>query len=154
MNIISTTVGKNSLEEVEQPSQSTRVQNEVHGCNLKNDLMISVHFQGKLFHITVIQVCIPTSNAKKAEVDQFYADLQDLLVNVQLLSRVQLLVTPWTATYQGSLSFTISLNLLKLLSIESVMPSNHLLSVAPFSCSQSFPALRSFPMSQLFALEN
>ena len=92
--------------------------------------MISVHFQGKLFHITVIQVCIPTSNAKKAEVDQFYADLQDLLVNVQLLSRVQLLVTPWTATYQGSLSFTISLNLLKLLSIESVVSSNHLI---PFS---------------------
>ena len=46
-----------------------RVRNAVFGCNLKNDLMISVHFQGKLFHITVIQVCIPTSNAKKAEVE-------------------------------------------------------------------------------------
>ena len=106
--------------------------------------MISVHFQGKLFHITVIQVCIPTSNAKKAEVDQFYADLQDLLVNVQLLSRVQLLVTPWTATYQGSLSFTISLNLLKLMFIESEMPSNHLTLCFPLLLPSIFPSIRVF----------
>ena len=56
-----------------------RVQNAVLGCNLKNDRMISVHFQGKPFNITVIQVCTPTSNAKEAEVEQFYKDLQDLL---------------------------------------------------------------------------
>ena len=53
-----------------------RVQNSVLGCNLKNDRMISVHFQGKPFHITVIQVCAPTSNT---EVERFYEDLQDLL---------------------------------------------------------------------------
>ena len=41
--------------------------------------MISVHFQGKPFNITVIQVCAPTSNAEEAEVEQFYEDLQDLL---------------------------------------------------------------------------
>ena len=41
--------------------------------------MISVHFQGKPFHITVIQVCAPTSNAEEAEVERFYEDLQDLL---------------------------------------------------------------------------
>ena len=56
-----------------------RVQNAVLGCNLKNDRMISVHFQGKPFSITVIQVYAPTSNADEAEVEQFYEDLQDLL---------------------------------------------------------------------------
>ena len=56
-----------------------RVQNAVLGCNLKNDRMISVHFQGKTFNITVIQVYAPTSNAEEAEVEWFYEDLQDLL---------------------------------------------------------------------------
>ena len=53
-----------------------RVQNAVHGCNLKNYRMIYVHFQGKLFNITVIQVYAPATNAKEAEVEQFYEDLQ------------------------------------------------------------------------------
>ena len=56
-----------------------RVQNAVLGCNLKNDRMISVHFQGKPFNTTVIQVYAPTSNAEEAEVKWFYEDLQDLL---------------------------------------------------------------------------
>ena len=56
-----------------------RVQNAVLECNLKNDRMISVHFQGKPFNITVIQAYAPTSNAKAAEVEWFYEDLQDLL---------------------------------------------------------------------------
>ena len=56
-----------------------RVRNAVLGCNLKNNRMISVRFQGKPFNITVIQVCVPTSNAKEAEVEWFYEDLQDLL---------------------------------------------------------------------------
>ena len=56
-----------------------RVWNAVLGCNLKNDRMISVHFQGKPFNITVIQVYVPTSNAEEAEVERFYEDLQDLL---------------------------------------------------------------------------
>ena len=56
-----------------------RVRNEVLGCNLKNDRMISVHFQGKPFIITVIQVYAPTSNAEEAEVEWFCEDLQDLL---------------------------------------------------------------------------
>ena len=55
-----------------------RVRNAVFGCSLKNDRMISVHFQGKPFSITVIQVYAPTSNAEEAEVEQFYEDLQDL----------------------------------------------------------------------------
>ena len=56
-----------------------RIRNAVLGCNLKNDRMISLHFQGKPFNITVIQVYAPTSNAEKAEVERFYEDLQDLL---------------------------------------------------------------------------
>ena len=56
-----------------------RVQNAVFGCNLKNDRMISVRFQGKPFSITVIQVYAPTSNAEEAEVEWFSEDLQDLL---------------------------------------------------------------------------
>ena len=56
-----------------------RVQNKVLGGNTKNDRMISVHFQGKPFSITGIQVCAPTINAKEAEVERFYEDLQDLL---------------------------------------------------------------------------
>ena len=55
-----------------------RVQNAVLGCNLKNDRMISVHFQGKPFNITIIQVYALTSNAEKAEVEWFYENLQDL----------------------------------------------------------------------------
>ena len=55
-----------------------RVQNAVLGCNLKNDRMISVRFQGKPFSITVIQAYAPTSIAEEAEVEWFYEDLQDL----------------------------------------------------------------------------
>ena len=56
-----------------------RIQNAVPGCNLKNDRMISVCFQGNPFNITVIQVYAPTSNTEDAEVECFYEDLQDLL---------------------------------------------------------------------------
>ena len=56
-----------------------RAQNAVLGCNLKNDRMISVRFQGKPFNTTVIQVYALTSNAEEAEVELFYEDLQNLL---------------------------------------------------------------------------
>ena len=56
-----------------------RVRNAVLGCNLKNDRMISVRFQGKRFNITVIQVYAPTSSAEEAGVERFYEDLQDIL---------------------------------------------------------------------------
>ena len=52
-----------------------RVQKAVVGCDLKNDRMISVRFQGKPFNITVIQGYAPTSNAEEAEVEWFYDDL-------------------------------------------------------------------------------
>ena len=69
------------------------VQNAVLGCNLKNDRMISVRFQGKPFSITVIQVYAPTSNA---EVEWFYEDLQDLL---ELTSKkdVLFIIGDWNA---------------------------------------------------------
>ena len=56
-----------------------RVQNAVLDCNLKNNRIICVHFQGKPFNTMVIQVCVLTSNAKEAEVERFKEDLQDLL---------------------------------------------------------------------------
>ena len=66
-----------------------RVQNAVLGGNLKNNRMISVHFQGKPFNITVIQVYAPTTNAKRAEVDQFYEDLQHFLEHLLELTPLQ-----------------------------------------------------------------
>ena len=72
--------------------------------------------------------------------------------SVQSLSRVQLFATPWTATRQVSLFSMISWSLLKLMSIESMMPSNHLILCHAFSsCLQYFPASGSFQMSQSFA---
>ena len=56
-----------------------RVQNAILGCNLKNDRMISIRFQGKPFSITVIQAYAPTNNVEEAEAENFYEDLQDLL---------------------------------------------------------------------------
>ena len=64
------------------------VWNAVLGCNLKNDRMISVHFQGKPFSVTVIQVYAPTTNAEEAEAEWFYEDLHDLL---ELASRKDVL---------------------------------------------------------------
>ena len=60
-----------------------RVLNAVFGCNLTNDRMISVCFQGKPFSFTVIQVYSPTSDAEEAEVERFYEDLQPLRTNTQ-----------------------------------------------------------------------
>ena len=73
------------------------VQNAIPGYNLKNDRMISVHFQGKSFNTMVLQVYAPTSNSEEGEVEQFYEDLQDLLELLLLLSRcsrVRLFATP------------------------------------------------------------
>ena len=72
------------------------VQNAVLGCNLKNHRMISVHFQGKPFNITVIQAYAPTSNTEEAEVERFYEDLQDLL---ELTSKkgVLFIIGDWNA---------------------------------------------------------
>ena len=80
MTIISTIAGQNPLgRNGVAIIVNQKVRNAVLVCNLKNDRMIFVHFQGKQFSITVIQVYAPTSNAEEAEVEWFYKDLQDLL---------------------------------------------------------------------------
>ena len=76
MIIIPTTVGKNPLENGIALIVNKRAQNAIRGNNLKNNRMISVHFQGKPFNITVIQAYAPTSDTK---VEWFYEDVQDLL---------------------------------------------------------------------------
>ena len=73
-----------------------RVQNAVLGCNLKNNRIISVHFQSKPFNITVIQGYGPTANVKKAEVEQFYEDLQDLL-ELTLKKDILFIIGNWKA---------------------------------------------------------
>ena len=71
-------------------------QNAVLGCNLKNDRMISVRFQGKPFNITVIQAYAPTSNAEEAEVERFYEDLQDL-VELTPKKDILFIIRDWNA---------------------------------------------------------
>ena len=71
---------------------NNKLRNAVLGCHLKNDRMISVCFQGKPFHITVIQIYAPTSNAEETEVEWFYEDLQDLL---ELKSKKDVLFITW-----------------------------------------------------------
>ena len=78
MTIISTPVGRNPLEEWNSHHSQQNSPNAVLECNLKNDRMISVCFQGKSFNIMVIQVYV-LSNAEEAKVERFYEDLQDLL---------------------------------------------------------------------------
>ena len=73
-----------------------RVQNAVLGCNLKNNRMISVHFQGKLFNITVIQAYTSNTNVKEAEVERFDEDLQDLL-ELTPKKDVLLIIGDWNA---------------------------------------------------------
>ena len=77
-----------------------RVLNAVLGCNLKNDRMISVCFQGKPFNITVIQVYTPTCNTEEAEVERFYEDLQDLLELI-LKNNIPFIVGDWNAKVES-----------------------------------------------------
>ena len=73
---------------------SERLQNAVLGCNLKNNRMILVHFQGKPFNITVIQVYAPTTDAKEAEADHCYEDIEDLL-EVKPKKDVSFIIRDW-----------------------------------------------------------
>ena len=97
MTIIATTVGRHPSEEMGVAIMvNERVRNAVLGCNLINNRMISVHFQGKPFNITVIRVYAPTSNAEEAEVERFYEDLQDLL-ELTPKKDVLLIIGDWNA---------------------------------------------------------
>ena len=80
MTIIPTTGGQESLRRnVVALIANKTVQNAVLGCNLKNDTMVLVCFQGKPFNSTVIPVCAPTTNAEEVEVEWFYKYIQNLL---------------------------------------------------------------------------
>ena len=81
-------------------TDNKRVQNAVLGCNLKNDRMISVRFQGKPFTIIVIQVYTPTNNAEEAEVELFCEDLQDLL-ELTPPEDVLFIIGDWNAKVQS-----------------------------------------------------
>ena len=84
---------------------------------------------------------------------KFFRTNASLVLVVQSLSRVQLLATPWTAAGQASLSFTISWSLLKLMSTESVMPSNHLILCLPFlPLPSTFPSIRVFSNESAFLI--
>ena len=90
----------------------------------------------------------PLVEDKKESENQYYILYFYLFCCFSVTQSVQLFATPWSAAPQVSLSFTISRSLLKLMSIESVMPSNHLILCHPL---QSFPPSRSFLMIWLFA---
>ena len=77
-----------------------RVQNAVLGCNLKNDRMISVRFQGKPFNSMVIQAYATTSNTEETEVEWFYEDLKDLL-ELKLKKDVLLIIGDWNAKVES-----------------------------------------------------
>ena len=118
----------------------------------------SVTSVGSMLHlfpsIVYCYHCYHFSPCQQYLCDDYYCFLT-CISSVQSLSGVWLFETPWTAARQASLSIDNSQRLLKLMSIESVMPSNHLIlchpSVPFSSCLQSFPASGSFPMSQFFA---
>ena len=89
-----------------------RVRHAVLGCNLKNDRMISVRFQGKPFNITLIQVYVPTSNAEETEAERFYEDLQDLL---ELTPKKDVLFIPFSSgPHSKSMPQPVMLKKLKL----------------------------------------
>ena len=104
----------------------------------------------KWIHVWVCGCCFSPDNTVHSFILTVTPLVQVTIVLVQSLSLAQLLVTPLTAACQVSLSFTVSQSLLKLMSMESVVPSNYLILCHPFSCLQSFPASGSFPMSWLF----
>ena len=78
-----------------------RVRNAVLGCNLKNNRMISVHFQGKPFNITVIQIYALNNNAEEAEVERFYEDLQELLETRTPKKDALFIIGDWNAAVRS-----------------------------------------------------
>ena len=106
-------------------------------------------WQKPLQYCKVISLQLIKINEKKFFLSFYY--LNNFFSSVQSLSRVRIFATPFTAACQAFLSITNSRSLLKLMSIESVIPSTISSPVVPFSsCLQTFPASGSFPMSQFF----
>ena len=97
MTLVSTTVGRSLRRNGIVIIVNKRVGTAVVGCSLKNDKMLSVHFQGKPLNITVIQIYDPTSNAEEAEVEQFYQDLLELTPKKDVL----FFIRDWNAKVTG-----------------------------------------------------
>ena len=110
----------------------------VHSDNSNSKSTLKSLFQPSLFHLTMRSLDLFTHNIF------IYSTSHHIFVLVQLLSLVQLFMTAWTAACQASLSFTISWDLLKLISIESVMPSNHLIRCRPLLLPSIFPTISLF----------
>ena len=98
------------------------------------------------FHCTLLAKAVTQhTDPNKEDIDMILEEKSDKCVVVQLLSHVRIFATPWTAALQASLSFTISWSLLKFMSIESVMPSNHLILCHPLLLLPLiFPSIRVF----------
>ena len=79
------------------PQQLTRKSDTLFGCNLKKKRMISVHFQGRLFNISVIQIYLPTTDAKEAEVDQFYEEQHLVELTTTTKKDVLFITRDWNA---------------------------------------------------------
>ena len=116
---------------------------------MTHSLFFKDFFSGYKGHIQALKSCY--RNETSSHKDGSRRDLEEphrlleIFVVVQLLSHVQLFVTPWTAACQASLSFTISRSLLKLMSVESVMPSSYLTLCHPLLLLPSiFPSIRVF----------
>ena len=133
------------------PGSQSNYQSRRQPCRATNAVGVnSRHIRGSLLLVKFIFKNLCTLHFDKSyNLSQVY---WKILVAVQSLSRVQLFAAPWTAARQASLSITISWSLLRLMSIESVMPSNHLILCHLLLLLPSiFPSIKgSFPMSQLF----
>ena len=123
-------------------------------CEVSASGIMSVFCLPKILSILMIEMSTKCSVSIKPFSEHFLISnlfnafsvhIEDQFSSVQSLSRVQLLATPWTAAHQASLSITNSQSLLKLMSIESVMPSNHLILCGPLLLLPSiFPSIRDF----------
>ena len=131
--------------EIESGSCSSQVGTDGHSA-ATNDLVAVIRSNFK--QIVFNPLCLRLASLSFKKIPR-WTSVQ--FSSVQSLSHVQLFATPWIAIRQASLSTTNSWSSLKLMSIESVMPSSHLILCRPLSsCPQSLPASESFPMSQLF----
>ena len=134
-----------------QETKSVRCSRKTQTIFLANPLSTFNFFLIFLHPLPISPYFVSWKNSNLWEVEMVISVLYQFS-SVQLLSRVRLFVTPWITASQASLPITNSWSSLKVISIESVMPSSHLILVIPFSyCLQSFPASGSFPMSQLFS---
>ena len=129
-----------------------KIKTFISACNVDISSIIKDTTRRQLFWLRPIRSLKDVSKfVKRKNCNGLIYSTPFWVLSVQLLSRVWLLVTPWTATHRASLSISNFLSLLKLMSIESVIPSKHLILCHPLLLLQSLLASGSFPMSHFFA---